>query len=60
MKFLKNLLAAFIGSLIAFGFLILLPFGLLDGLVGGPTSSSEPITVFPNSVLKIDLISALC
>ena len=35
MKFLKNLLAAFIGSLIAFGFLMLLTFGIIGGLVGG-------------------------
>ena len=59
MKFLKNLLAAFIGSLIAFGFLMLLTFGIIGGLVGGLMSSSEPVTVYPNSVLKIDLSSAI-
>ena len=59
MKFLRNLLAAFIGSLIAFGFLMLLTFGIIGGLVGGLMSSSEPVTVYPNSVLKIDLSSAI-
>ena len=59
MKFLRNLLAAFVGSLIAFGFLLLLTFGIIGGLLGSIMSSEEPVTVSPNSVLKIDLSSAI-
>ena len=55
MKFLKNLLAAFIGSLIAFGLLMLLLFGMIGALV--PTE--KPVIVEPSSILRIDLSSAI-
>ena len=55
MKFLKSLLAAFTGSLIAFGLLLLLTFGIIGGLLGSIMSSETPVTVSPNSILNIDL-----
>ena len=55
MKFLKSLLAAFIGSLIAFGLLMLLLFGMIGALV--PTE--KPVIVEPSSILRIDLSSAI-
>lgn len=59
MKFLKNLLAAFVGSLIAFFFLGLLTFGILGGMIGSLIPSDGTVTVAPNSVLRIDLSSAI-
>lgn len=51
MKFLKNLLAAFIGSLIALFLLGLLGIGMIGMLL----PAEETVTVAPNSILKIDL-----
>ncbi|HIZ85070.1 MAG TPA: signal peptide peptidase SppA [Candidatus Coprenecus stercoravium] len=51
MKFLKSLLAALIGSLIAFGLFFL----LLFGIVGALMPAEEQVTVAPSSILKIDL-----
>lgn len=59
MKFLKSLLAAFAGSLIAFCLLILLTFGILGGMVGALIPSEGAVTVSPNSVLRIDLKSTI-
>lgn len=59
MKFLKNLLAAFVGSLIAFFFLGLLTFGILGGMIGSLIPSEGTVTVAPNSVLRIDLSTAI-
>lgn len=59
MKFFKNLLAAFVGSLIAFLFLGLLTFGILGGMIGALIPSENAVTVAPNSVLRIDLSNAI-
>lgn len=55
MKFLKSLLAAFIGSLIAFGLLVLLLFGMIGALI----PAEEPVAVAPSSILKIDMSSVI-
>ena len=55
MKFLRNLLAAILGSFIALGLLFLLAVGMIGALM----PAEETVSVSPSSVLKIDLGSTI-
>lgn len=55
MKFLRNLLAAILGSFIALGLLFLLTIGIIGTLL----PAEETVSVAPSSILKIDLGSTI-
>ncbi len=55
MKFLRNLLAAILGSFIALGLLFLLTIGIIGALL----PAEETVSVAPSSILKIDLGSTI-
>ena len=55
MKFLRNLLAAVLGSFIALGLLFLLAIGMLGALM----PAEETVSVAPSSILRIDLASSI-
>ena len=55
MKFLRNLLAAVLGSFIALGLLFLLAIGMLGALM----PAEETVSVAPSSILRIDLASTI-
>ncbi|HIZ87922.1 MAG TPA: signal peptide peptidase SppA [Candidatus Coprenecus pullistercoris] len=59
MKFFKSILAALLGSLIAFGLLMILFFGAIGGMMSMLMQSETPVSVSPNSVLRIDLSSPI-